>query len=134
MASRPQVEARGFQWKLRRMVDNVIDFADHGTTKPYPKTTEASQSLRAAVIEEMPLQRNRQNSTLATRKRKSPEMPTASAPSRKHYQRCLRLQKDDEALRAKLASHTVSKSGGHFIAPDWIVRFFWRRRARTPAA
>ena len=118
MASRPQSDTKGFQWKLRRMVDNVIDFFDHGTTKPYPKTTEALQSLREAVIEEMPLQRNRQNSTLATRKRKSPEMPTASAPSRKHYQRCLRLQKDNEALRAKLASHTAAKSGGNLIAPD----------------
>ena len=110
MASCPQFETQGFQWKLRRLVDNTIDFAGSGTTKPYPETTCALQSLRAALLAEMPLKRHRRTSKLATptRKRKSPGMPPAipQQASRKHYLMKWRLQKTIEALRAQLASQT----------------------------
>ena len=45
-------------------------------------------------------------------------------PSRKHYQRSLRLQRENAALRAKLLSHTAAKEDGNLLSHDWILRVF----------
>ena len=130
MASRPQVEIRGFQCKLRRMVDNNIDFAGSRTTRSYPKTTCALQSLRAALHAQMPMQRNHRPVKIAspTRKRKMPELPLAiPTASRKHHLQKWRMRKTIDDLRAKLASQTVAKQPGtkcKSISSDWIVRAF----------
>ena len=138
MGSRPQADTQGFQWKLRRMVDNIIHFATVRTTKVYPKTTGALQSLREAVREEMPLKRRRTRiapDNPGSRKRKSPDMLTV-VTSKRHYQKIRRVEKINAQLLIKIASHTAAKATHtkhNFIAPDWLVRVFCRRRAPTPA-
>ena len=49
MAHRPQSEIKGFHWKLRRVVDNVADLFQRGTTVQYPQTSDALSRLRQAV-------------------------------------------------------------------------------------
>ena len=124
----------GFKHTVRRMVDSLTAFVDHRATTPCPKTTEALQSLRAAVEEEMPVRRTKHAvATLPTRKRKRAYVRCVDTPGnreRKHEQRARRLAGDNEKLRAKLASHTAAKAGGHFVAPDWMVRVF----LSTPSA
>ena len=126
MASRPQADTQGSQWKMRRMVDNIIRFATVRTTKLYPKTTGALQSLRQAVSEEMPLKRIlRTPDHPRCRKRKSPDTLTVLTCSRRHYQKMRRLEKLNAELQTKLAGHTAAKAThakGHNIAPDWLVR------------
>ena len=110
-------DVQGFPWKVRRMVDNLSSFVERGTTASYPKTTDALDSLRRAVAEELPTQRKRQ-ATHTTKQHKSSMVGVAS---RKHYQRCLRLEKQNAELRAKVASLTEAKSG-HTLSTEWIVR------------
>ena len=128
MASRPQADTQGFQWKLRRMVDNIIHFATARTTKVYPKTTGALQSLREAVNEEMPVKRRRiALDNPGSRKRKSPGT-LAEVTSRRHYQKMRRLEKINKELLIKIASHTAAKTAHtkhNYIAPDWLVRVFF---------
>ena len=84
-------EVKGFPWKLRRMVDNISSFVDSGTTQSYPKTTAALTSLRRAVGEELPTRRNRQAMHTANTHTSS----LVGVGSRKHYQRCLRLEQQN---------------------------------------
>ena len=127
MASRPQADTQGFQWKLRRMVDNIIHFATARTTKVYPKTTGALQSLREAVNEEMPVKRRRiALDNPGSRKRKSPGT-LAEVTSRRHYQKMRRVEKINKELLIKIASHTAARTAHtkhNYIAPDWLVRVF----------
>jgi hypothetical protein len=122
-SSHGEVETKGFPWKLRRMAGKLTEFFERYTTKPYPQTAEALQRLREAMDKELPVRRNRQAPTYTRLKRKSP-MPAPAGPSRKHYQRSLRLQIENDKLRSQVASLTVAKSGGNLISPDWIVRVF----------
>ena len=127
--------ARSFNQTVRRMVDSLTAFVDRQAKTPCPKTTEALQSLRAAVEEEMPVRRTMHAvATLPTRKRKRVYVRCVDRPGsreRKHEQRARRLAGDNEKLRAKLASHTAAKAGEHnCVAPDWMVRVF----LSTPSA
>ena len=91
------------------MVDRLCAYADARTSKVYPKTTCALEALQEAMRAEMPVHRHRCQSRLS-KKRSSSELsnlPTASGPSRKHYQRSLRLKKENDQLRAKLARLTT---------------------------
>ena len=118
MAHRPKSEIKGFHWKMRRVVDNVTTLFQRGTTVQYPQTSDALSRLRQAVGDEMKTVRNRVNPTYP--KMKERNLP--SGPSRKHYQRWLRMKRENDQLRSKLASHTAAKAGGNFISPEWIVR------------
>ena len=131
MSSRPQSEWKGFQWKLRRIFDNLADFFDRGTTKPYPETADALRRLRQAMEAELTTVRNRRTPTYPHskqlvpkqgRKRTLPTLP--SGPSRKHYQRWLRLRIENDKLRSTLACHTAAKVEGNLISPEWIMRVF----------
>ena len=53
MASHGASEDSGFQWKLRRQVARLADYFEKGTTKKYPKTSDALDTLRSAVDAEM---------------------------------------------------------------------------------
>ena len=122
-------DADGFRWKLRQMVDRAIEYVETQTTKPYPKTNVALQSLRAAMSDEMPLGRVRKT----TGRRVLPSAPTRKrrftdidATAKKHYDKSRRLQKENEELKAKLAKHTEFRSAGthNHISPHWLVRAF----------
>ena len=127
MANLP-CDSDGFQWKLRRMVDRVVEFVEARTTKPYPKTNVALQSLRAAMSDEMPQKRTRrtkgQGALLSAARRKR-IFSDIDSTAKKHYDKRRRLQKENEGLRANLAKHTVFRSGAHnHIVPHWLVRVF----------
>ena len=114
MASRPQGDAQGFQWKFRKMVDVLIHYRTGRTTKAYPKTTCALQSLRQAVTEETPLKRHHRidPDNPGSRKRKSPDS-LAEVTSRKHYQKLRRVEKINAQLQIKIASLTAAKAPTH---------------------
>ena len=120
MAHRPRSEMKGFKWKLRRMVDNIADFIQKGTNVQYSETSDALSRLLQAVGRDLMTARSRATPTV----KRSAEGKIPKGPSRKYYQRCLRMQLENEKLRAKLTSHTAAKAGGNFISPDWIVQIF----------
>ena len=105
MAHRLQSEIRGFHWKLRRVVENLNDLFERGTTVQYPQTSDALSRLRQAVGTEMKTARNRF-------KPKTKERNLSSGPNRKFYQRWLRMKHENDQLRSKLASHTAAEAGG----------------------
>ena len=124
-------ECRGFQWKLRRSVDRVVAYVEHRTTRPYPKTDAALKSLLAALSVEMPLGRKRLASDslgLSEKQRTrvfSEKQRNSDRAYKKQYDKGRRLQKEHDELRAKIAKHTVFKSGEHNqIVPDWLVTVF----------
>ena len=113
-------EVRGFPTVLRRHF-----FILHATflrgRMPYPKTADALRRLREAIYAEVPCGRG------LKRKRERPAMrssPTTGHASRKHYQRMLRLKKDNVQLRAEVVSHTQSKAEGWQLSPEWLSRVF----------
>ena len=117
-----------FQWKLRRMVERVMEFVDTRTTKPCPKTNVALQSVRAALSDEMPQRRPKRTmgrgafSFAPKLKRSNTDINTVA---KKHYDRCRRLKKKNEALQAELDKRTAFRVGTHNqITPHWIVRAF----------
>ena len=55
------VEVKGFQWKLRRQVGRLAAYFEQGTTRKYPKTSDAILQLRETVDAEMRTRRNRAN-------------------------------------------------------------------------
>ena len=121
----PGVEVKGFHRKLRRQVDRLAAYFEAGTTIQYPKTSDAILRLRETVDAEMKTRRNRANPfEFASLLARGQKHELASGPSRKHYQRSLRLQRDNDQLRAKLKSHTAVKAGGKHISPEWIVKMF----------
>ena len=61
MANDPSSDAKGFQWKLRRMLDRLADYFEEGKRKEYPKTSDAISRLCGAVAAEMKTRRNRVN-------------------------------------------------------------------------
>ena len=63
MANHPFSEVKGFHWKLRRMVDRLAAYFEEGTTKQYPKTSDAISRLCGAVEAEMKTRRNRVSPT-----------------------------------------------------------------------
>jgi hypothetical protein len=127
MANRPEskfVELKGFRRTLGRQVTRLAAYFDEGTTKKYPKTSDAIGRLREAVAAEIN-QRNRASPT-------HPEKPTrpnkkrkqAPGPSRKHYMRCVRLKCENDQLKAKLTNHKAAMPVGNQISPAWIVKIF----------
>ena len=120
-------ECQGFQWKLRRSVDRVVAYVEHRTTRPYPKTNAALKSLLAALSVEMPLGRKRlaRDSLGLSEKQRKRVFSQNDRAYKKQYDRGRRLQKENDELRAKIAKHTVFKSGEHNqIVPDWLVTVF----------
>ena len=105
------------------MVDSVADFFEKGTPKPYPKTSVALSQLRQAVAAETIVFRNHINPTYK-RSNSGTSGTKSGNTSRKHYQQAYRLKRENDRLRAELASHTASKADGNFLTPDWIVRLF----------
>ena len=59
MSSLPQAEVRGFEWKMRRLFENIQELFDRGTTKSYPQTADALGRLRQAIDSELKTKRNR---------------------------------------------------------------------------
>ena len=106
------------------MVDRVMDFVETRTTKPYPKTNVALQSLRAALLDEMPQKRGERQGALlsaTTRERSS----VFDSNAKKHYDKRRRLEKENEGLRTTVAKDTVFRSVvQNQIVPDWLVRVF----------
>ena len=125
MASHGASEAKGFQWKLRRQVARLAGYFDKGTTRKYPRTSDAIGNLRSAVDAEMRQRR------IVVRKqpRATDDQPPAKkrkvtgATSRKHEMMARRLKKENERLQAKLNDFTVHQGGKH-ITPAWIVKIF----------
>ena len=119
-------EVKGFQWKLRRMVDRLAAFFESGTTLPYTGTSDAIAQLRETVDAELKTRRNRcKPAEVASENVRGKKRNLASGPSRKHYQRSLRLKTENDQLRAKLAKQTTFKAcGENKISPEWIVKIF----------
>ena len=126
----PRSEMKGFKWKLRRMVDNIADFFQKGTNVQYSETSDALSRLLQAVGKELMTARSRATPTV----KRSAEGKIPKDPSRKHYQRWLRIKDENEKLRAKLASHTAAKAGGTSSPRTGSCEFSSRCRVRTPAA
>ena len=86
MASHGASEVRGFQWRLRQHVTRLAVYFEKGTTKKYPKTSDAIGSLRSALEAEMRQRRKGVEVTPTVdsqppdKKRKVPV-----GTSRKHY-------------------------------------------------
>ena len=110
MAHCPRHEMKGLKWKLRRMVDNIADFIQKGTNVQYSETSDALSRLLQAVGKEVIPARNSRH--LPRTVKWSAEGKIPKGPSRKHYQRWLRIKDENEKLRAKLASHTAARAGG----------------------
>ena len=119
-------EVKGFQWKLRRMVDRLAAFFESGTTLPYTGTSDAIAQLRETVDAELKTRRNRcKPAEVASENVRGQKRNLAAGPSRKHYQRSLRLKTENDQLRAKLAKQTTAKTcGENKISPEWIVKIF----------
>ena len=124
------MDSAGFQWKLRRSVDRVVAFVAHRTTRPYPKTNAALNSLLRALSDEMPLRSKRRirgsEPSETQRGQRGRIFSMNGRASKKHYDRARRLQKENEKLRADIAKHTVFKDGNYRneINPEWLVRTF----------
>ena len=103
---------------MRRMFDNLNELFERGTTRSYPQTAEALRRLRQAIDAELKTQRNQLKPQYMRKKR-----PLPTGPTRKHYQRWLRLRIENDKLRLKLASHTAAKVGS-LLSPEWIMRVF----------
>ena len=126
-------EATGFQWKLRRHVERLAGYFEAGTTIQYPKTSAAILSLCEALDSELRTRRRRLSAE--SRRAKPAEVAStlvrgekrrlAPNPSRKHYQRSLRLKRENDQLRTKLAKQTTARAyGENKISPEWIVKIF----------
>ena len=94
MASHGASEDRGFQWKLRQQVTRLAAYFEQGTTKKYPKTSDAIGSLRAAVDAEM--RQRRQGVTPTDSQPPSKKRKESGTPSRKHYYQARRLQREND--------------------------------------
>ena len=96
-------------------------FVETRTTKPYPKTNVALQSVRAAMSDEMPLKRKRRTrgALQLSEKQRKRLFSQHDSLAKKHYDKRRSLKKENEGLRANIAKHTVFKSGEHNqMAPD----------------
>ena len=59
MSPLPQAEFRGFEWKMRRLFENIQELFDRGTTKSYPHTADALGRLRQAIDSELKTKKKR---------------------------------------------------------------------------
>ena len=96
-------DSDGFQWKLRRMVERVMEFVDTRTTKPYPKTNVALQSLREALSDEMPQRSKGRRTTargaLISAPKRKRSFTVIDIVAKRHYDKCRRLEKENRTKR-----------------------------------
>jgi len=123
MASHGASEVRGFQWKLRQQVTRLAVYFEKGTTKKYPKTSDALDTLRSVVDAEM-RQRRKGVKVDPTTDQPPAKKAKGVGTSRKHEAMARRLKQQNVKLQALLDNQTVHQAGGTHISPAWIVKIF----------
>ena len=123
MASSRKPEVRSFSRRMREKLDDFAELLEHGTTTPYPLIAAALKQLQHAVDTELKTVRR---TALPTRPRdnRGLKRPWNLGPTRKYYQRSLRMKKENDKLREQLASQSAAKGKGTLLTPEWMTRVF----------
>jgi len=108
---------------MREKLDDFAELLEHGTTTPYPLIAAALKQLQHAVDTEL---KKARRTALPTRPRdnRGLKRPWNLGPTRKYYQRSLRMKKENDKLREQLASQSAAKGKGTLLTPEWITRVF----------
>lgn len=101
---------------MREKLDDFAELLEHGTTTPYPLIAAALKQLQHAVDTELKTVRR---TALPTRPRdnRGLKRPWNLGPTRKYYQRSLRMKKENDKLREQLASQSAAKGKGTLLTP-----------------